>query len=79
MAGFLILYRRHSGERQVVEYDGPEGDRDALRERLRLEAEHRFEGEDVEIAVISSDSLATVMVTHSRYFNGREVDLLGGI
>jgi hypothetical protein len=77
--GFLILYRRHSGERQVIQFDGPEGHRAALEMRLRLEAERRFVGEDVEIAAISSDAIETVQSTHARYFQGDEADLLGDL
>jgi hypothetical protein len=77
MPGYLILYRRHSGERQVIEFGGPGGHREAVNMRLRLEAEKRFAGENIEIAAISSDSIETVRSTHSRYFEGDEVDLLG--
>ena len=76
MPGFLILYRRHSGERQVLSYDGPDGRQRALLERLRLEADGRFKDSDIEIAAVSSDSIETVKATHARYFNGDEIDFL---
>ncbi len=76
MSGFLILYRRRSGERQVFEFPGADGPVDAARARLRYERDSRFRDSGIEIAAISSDSLETVMRTHSRYFRGTEVDFL---
>lgn len=66
MAGFVIEYNRRTGERRVTEYLGADGHRQALRRRLALEAERA--SMEWEIASLTSDSLATVEKTHSRYF-----------
>ncbi|MFG1791244.1 hypothetical protein [Nocardia sp. NPDC049149] len=76
MAGFLIFYKRISGEYQVIEFDGEDGHREALRERLRLESDARFADGDIEIAALSSDSLDSVRKTHSRYFNGEKAQFI---
>ncbi|MFD6357929.1 hypothetical protein [Nocardia tengchongensis] len=76
MTGFLIIYERHSGNRQVLEYPGQDGHRAAVSKRLELEAQGRFVGRNIEIAALSTDSLETLQVTHSRYFRGTEVDFL---
>ncbi|WP_416562767.1 hypothetical protein [Nocardia testacea] len=74
--GFLILYKRRSGEYQVIEYGGQEGRRAALSERLRLEASDEFPGEEFEVAALFSDSLESVKKTHSRYFQGEKVEFV---
>lgn len=66
MSGFVIEYNRITGEHRLTEYAGDTGHTKALRERLRLEKE-RASG-DWEIVSLNSDSLETVMKTHSRYF-----------
>jgi hypothetical protein len=76
MPGYLIIYERTSGNRQVIEYHGKEGHRKALQQRLILEAEKRFIDKDVEIVAISSKSLDTVKTTHARYFQGQEIEFL---
>ncbi|MBF6300441.1 hypothetical protein IU459_23260 [Nocardia amamiensis] len=76
MSGFLVLYKRQSGEYQIVEYDGSEGDRAALDHRLLLESEGKFAEDKFEIAVLSADSLESVKETHSRYFYGKEVQFI---
>lgn len=75
MVGVLILYQRHTGDRQVFTFDDPGT---ATRWRLWLEAAPNcpFTSQNVEIVSLSSDSLATIQQTHSRYFTGREADLL---
>lgn len=71
MPGFVIEYNRSSGERQVTEFPGSEGHREALRFRLKLEQERS--SDEWEIVSLNSDSLETVHRTHSRYFSGREL------
>ena len=68
MSGFLLVYHRKSGRlERLEEFGGPEGARDALRERLRVEKENR--DPDVEVVALNSDSEETLRRTHSRYFN----------
>lgn len=74
--GVLVLYRRHTGEHQVFEYPAPDGHSYALQQRLRLDADPRFELANIEICALSSDSLDSIKVTHPRYFSGTAVDLL---
>lgn len=66
MSGFVIVYHRPTGAHQVHEFPGPNGHREAMVYRLQLERE-RLDA-DVEIASLNSDSIETVMKTHSRYF-----------
>jgi hypothetical protein len=75
MISALVLYERHTGEHQVFTFDDPGA---ATRWRLWLETcpDYMFTGRNIEIASLSSDSLATIRQTHSRYFYGREADLL---
>ncbi|MFG1794173.1 hypothetical protein [Nocardia sp. NPDC049149] len=72
--GLLVLYQRHTGDHQLCEFDGPDGAREAVAERLRLERDPRYAVDNVEICALSSESLASIKVTHSRYFGGRQVD-----
>ncbi|MDH6282587.1 hypothetical protein [Prescottella agglutinans] len=68
MPGYVIEFNRRTRERRVHVF----GDhRDAMRYRLRLEAE-RSDG-DIEIAALISRSLETLQRTHSRYFTGKEL------
>ena len=71
MAGFLIEYNRRNGDHRVTKFPGEDGHQEALRRRLELEAERT--DPDWEIASLNSDSLETVMKTHARYFEGREL------
>lgn len=71
MAGFVIEYHRPTGARRVHEFLGPDGHREAMLCRLRLEAE-RLDG-DWEIASLNSDAIETLMKTHARYFVGSEL------
>jgi hypothetical protein len=71
MPGFLIEYNRRTRDWHVDEFGGPSGHRDALEERLRREVLR--DDPDVEIASLSADSLQTIMKTHSRYFQGRQI------
>ncbi|MBF6221799.1 hypothetical protein IU479_27265 [Nocardia abscessus] len=76
MSGFLVLYKRQSGEYQIIEYGGREGDRAALDRRLLLESEGEFAEDQFEIAVLSADSLESIKETHSRYFHGKKVQFI---
>lgn len=78
MSGFLVLYQRHTGDHQVLEFPGDDGHRESLRRRLDLERDWYLQAErhNVEICSLSSDSLDSIRQTHSRYFDGRQVDLL---
>ena len=71
MAGFVIQYHRFSGDRIVQEFIGPNGSREALTARLKLESERP--NDDWEIVSLNSDSLDTIKKTHSRYFRGHAV------
>ncbi len=66
MAGFLIEYKRSTGDARIVEFPGPKGHEESLRRRLELE-EQRTDP-DVEIVSLIADSLDTIKRTHSRYF-----------
>lgn len=68
MAGYVIKYNRITGERIVKEFAGPQGHREALMLRLKMEKER--ESRDWEIVSLNSNSLETVQKTHSRYFTG---------
>lgn len=70
MPGFLIEYNRRTREWHAEEYDGPNGHRDALEERLRRELVRT--DPEIEIASLNGDSLETIKKTHSRYFEGAE-------
>lgn len=65
MKHFLLVYHRPTGTlREQTEFD----DGDAALE-ARFERERRWAGDrDVEVVVLTSDSLATVKKTHGRYF-----------
>ncbi|MEE1621641.1 hypothetical protein ACQ7DA_10670 [Zafaria sp. J156] len=71
MSGFVIQYDRRTGDRIVTVFDGEDGPRRALLERLQLE-KHRLD-DAWEIVSLNSDSLATIQKTHSRYFTGRRL------
>jgi hypothetical protein len=68
MPGYVIEFNRRTRERRVREFADH---REAMRCRLRLEADRS--DEDVEIAALISDSLETLQRTHSRYFTGKEL------
>jgi len=71
MPGFVIEYHRPTGARRVHEFLGPDGHREAMLCRLKLEAERV--DEDWEIASLNSDSIDTLMKTHARYFAESEL------
>ncbi len=66
MSGFVIVYQRKTGESRVRSFLGENGYRDAFDERMKLEAENS--DPDVEIVSLVSDSLESVRLTHSSYF-----------
>lgn len=71
MPGYVIEYNRTTGDREVTEFPGQNGHKEAL--RFRLELERSRPSREWEIVSLNSDSLATVQRTHSRYFAGRAV------
>lgn len=72
MPGFVIEYNRRTGDRLVTEFRGRDGHRRALIRRLELEKQRPTA--EWEIVSLNSDSIDTVMKTHSRYFKGDVVD-----
>ncbi|MCX2747806.1 hypothetical protein OOZ51_08235 [Arthrobacter sp. MI7-26] len=70
ISGFLIVYNRRTFDRQVTEFPGANGPREALKQRLLLERERH--DQEIEIASLNSDSIETIQRTHSRYFTGNE-------
>ena len=71
MVGVLIRYNRKNGDRIVHVFDGPHGYLDAIHDPAYLRDMGKPKG-DWEIAVIGSDSLESVMHTHSMYFSGKD-------
>ncbi|KFI92211.1 hypothetical protein BISA_0607 [Bifidobacterium saguini DSM 23967] len=71
MVGVIIRYNRKTGDRCVKVYDGPNGYLDAGNDPAYLRDSAKV-GTDWEVALIGSDSLASVMHTHSRYFSGKD-------
>jgi esterase/lipase superfamily enzyme len=63
---FLVLYNRRSGALQVQEFSGPDSRSRALKKRFK--AERRRTDKDLEIVVVTADSLDEVKATHGRYF-----------
>lgn len=72
MPGFVIEYNRRTGDRLVTEFGGRDGHRRALIRRLELEKQRP--STEWEIVSLNSDSIETVMKTHSRYFKGAAVN-----
>jgi hypothetical protein len=68
MPGYVIEFNRRTRVRRVREFADH---REAMRERLRLEAGRT--NSEIEIAALISDSLETLEQTHSRYFTGEEL------
>lgn len=67
MPGYVIQYNRKTGRSQVTPFESPEGHRQAVAERLRLE-KIADRDSDVEIVALMADSLNSLRRTHSRYF-----------
>ncbi len=72
MPGYVVEYHRRTRDWRVTAFPGADGHRDALRARLELERDRQ--SDDWEIASLNGDSLAVVKQTHSRYFEGRELE-----
>ena len=66
MSNFLIVYNRRSGEQSVREFAAGQ-EREAIRARFLVERNHRGDS-DIEVVVLSADSLETLERTHGRYF-----------
>ena len=66
MSNFLIIYNRRTGVQSVREFSAGH-EHEAIRARFAAEREHRGES-DIEVAVLGSDSIDTLIRTHSRYF-----------
>lgn len=63
MAGFLIEYNRRTRVSHVTEYATSQ---EAVQHQLKLEDERT--DRNIEIVVLSADSLDTIKHTHTRYF-----------
>lgn len=68
MPSFVIEFNRKTRDRRVTAFGGA---REAMLRRLELES--RRDDGNVEIVALTSDSLDALMLTHSRYFTGREL------
>lgn len=67
MPGYVIEYNRKTGNSRVTSFESPDGHRQAVAERLRLEKISDRDS-DVEIVALMADSLASLRRSHSRYF-----------
>ncbi|WP_142027339.1 hypothetical protein [Blastococcus colisei] len=63
---FLLLYNRRSGALAVQEFSGPDSRARALRERFREERART--DKDLEVVVVTAETLDEVKNTHGRYF-----------
>ena len=63
MAGFLIEYNRRTRVSQITEFATSQ---EAVQHQLKLEEERT--DRNIEIVVLSADSLDTIKHTHTRYF-----------
>jgi len=70
---FLLVYDRHCG-RLVSQQDFGNDATAAVAEYQRLERLHRNEAE-IDIVLVGSDSIESVMVTHANYFRSGTADL----
>ena len=68
MPNFVIEFNRKTRDRRVQEFPGA---REAMEHRLELESERT--DLNIEIVALTSESLETLMMTHSRYFTGNEL------
>lgn len=66
MTNYLLVYNRRTGDLELEEFHGAGGRKRALASRIEREA-HRID-RDLEIVVLSSDSLEELRRTHGRYF-----------
>ncbi len=66
---FLLVFDHEQGQLiDVIDFES--NSVKALAEYARLEREHLTNADRVEIVLIGSDSLETVMITHANYFGG---------
>lgn len=68
MPNFVIEFNRKTRDRRVTQFEGA---REAMLRRLELEAERA--DTNLEIVALTSDSIESLMLTHSRYFTGNEL------
>src|SRR4051812_32833912 len=66
VSSFLVQYNRRTGEVQLREFAGEDGRRRALAGRIR--AERTRKSADLEVVVLSADSVDKLQRTHGRYF-----------
>lgn len=74
MKSFLLVYNRRTGALDYKEYSGPTARKRAFAGRLSRELSKDV---DVEIVVLSADSLDELKRTHGRYFSSAR-DLVRG-
>lgn len=77
MVGAIIRYNRLTGDRVVRVYEGPDGYRQAVRDKQFL-SHVATDGNTGpwELVVLGSDSMDTLKLTHSRYFSGHDITAL---
>lgn len=66
MTSFLMQYDRRTGDLEVTEFAGERAREEAL--AARVQAELSRPSADVEVVVLSADSLGELRQTHGRYF-----------
>jgi len=66
MAHYLLVYDRAAG--RVLRERTFDSRAEALRARFEAEREHRDDGGNVEVVVLSAQSRNDLLQTHSRYF-----------
>ena len=64
---YLLVYDRRVGETVRFQEYPSQRRSDAMQERFREERAHRGD-QDIEVVVLGSQSKASLMRTHSRYF-----------
>lgn len=69
MNHFLLVFDHARAELLDLKEFGPNS-KAAMTEYARMEREHLRKGDQIEIVLIGSDSLATIKVTHANYFDG---------
>jgi hypothetical protein len=66
MTSFLMQYNRRTGDLDVTEFAGAQARREAI--AARVDAEETRASEDIEVIVLTADSLDDLKATHGRYF-----------
>jgi hypothetical protein len=66
MTSFLMQYDRRTGELEVTEFAGDHAREEAL--AARVDAEVARTNADLEVVVLTADSLDEIKRTHGRYF-----------